>query len=289
MDRILQTYDAISLAWLQAKSELMEREESKFLLHVNQLAHILDTLQDQYDILEIQGMRTFSYENVYFDTVDYFFYHQHLNQEKNRTKIRTRKYVDSHLDFVEYKQKINNVIKKERISIGEDEFGQTSPETIAFLESCFNKYYTTKKSFKLTPALRNGYQRITLCHKTMKERVTIDMHLTYRDITGDETKVITLEHLAIIECKHAEKKPYFTKIMKEHDIPEVSLCSKYCLGAYYLGKTKQYKSFLPTIVYIDTLKNAKTVSPHFVKDYKQRINDNKRHTNQGVTVGWAAL
>ena len=76
----------------------------------------------QYDILEIQGMRTFSYENVYFDTVDYFFYHQHLNQEKNRTKIRTRKYVDSHLDFVEYKQKINNVIKKERISIGEEEF-----------------------------------------------------------------------------------------------------------------------------------------------------------------------
>ncbi len=266
----------------------MEREESKYLLHVNQLEHILSNLQDEYDILEINDIRQFTYENVYFDTDEFFFYHQHLTQQKSRTKIRTRKYVDSHLDFVEYKQKINKVIKKERITIGEDEFWQTSDETIQFLESCFNKYYKKEKTFKLLPTLRNEYQRITLCHKTKEERVTIDMNITYSETTTKKGSVV-LNHLAIIECKHADKKPHFKQIMKQHNIPEVRLCSKYCLGAYYLWKTKDYKSFLPTIIYIDTLKNTKTVSPNFVKDYKQRISDNKRQINEGVTSGWATL
>lgn len=285
MKHLLEKYDVITLAWLQAKSELMERKESKYLLHVNQLEQILHNLYDQYDVLEIKDARQFSYENVYFDTDDFFFYNQHLAQYKSRTKIRTRKYVDSHLDFIEYKQKINNVIKKERITIDEDEFGQISPESIAFLEKCFTKYYSKEKSFKLLPTIRNKYERITLCHKTKKERVTIDMKITYSDIEGKKSP-LALDHLAIIECKHAEKKPFFKEIMQEHNIPEVNLCSKYCLGAYYLGKVKQYKSFLPTIIYIDTLKNTKSVSENFVKDYKQRINDNKRHTNQEVTSGW---
>jgi hypothetical protein len=41
------------------------------------------------------------------DTPNYFFYNQHENQEKSRTKIRTRHYVDSDLAFFEYKQKEN--------------------------------------------------------------------------------------------------------------------------------------------------------------------------------------
>ncbi len=100
----------------------MEREEKKYLLHVKNLENILHKLQKEYEILDINGTREFTYENVYFDTADYFFYHQHLNQNKSRTKIRTRKYVDSHLDFIEYKQKIGKAIKKERISIGEDDY-----------------------------------------------------------------------------------------------------------------------------------------------------------------------
>lgn len=288
MKHLLETYDAISLAWLQAKSELMEREESKYLLHINQLEHILQNLQDQYDILDINDIREFTYENVYFDTDDFFFYHQHLDQHRSRTKIRTRKYVDSHLDFIEYKQKINKVIKKERITINEDEFGHISSETISFLENCFSKYYKKDKQFSLLPTLRNQYKRITLCHKTLKERVTIDMGITYSEPYTSENSM-TLSHLAIIECKHAEKKPFFKNIMKQHAIPEVSLCSKYCLGAYYLGKMKKYTSFLPTIIYIDTLKNNKAISANFAKDYKQRINDNKRQVNQEVAVGQEAL
>jgi VTC domain len=284
MKHILSTYDPITLAWLQAKSELMEREESKYLIHVKHLEQILNNLQDEYEILDIAWNREFTYENVYFDTDDYFFYHQHLNQDKSRTKIRTRKYVDSHLDFIEYKQKIGKVIKKERITIWEEDYGHTTPDTINFLESCFEKYYDQDKKFQLLPTLRNQYKRITLCHKTKKERVTIDMQISYSEPDTDKIS-LSLPHLAIIECKHAEKKPYFSELMKQQQIPEVSLCSKYCLWAYYLGKTQKYSSFLPTIIYIDTLKNTQGVSVNFVKDYQQRIKDNKRQTNQLVISG----
>lgn len=277
---LLDSYAPISLAWLQAKSELMERKESKYLLHINQLERFLSSLQDQYEMLDINGVRIFKYENVYFDTQNHFFYHQHLQQHKSRTKIRTRKYVDSNLDFIEYKQKNNNVIKKERISIGEEQFWRTSPETIAFLESCFKKYYDKNKDFALQAILRNWYQRITLCHKTKKERVTIDLNISYyeveKDAYSESTPKFSLPHLAIIECKHAEKKPYFTALMEKEFVPEIHLCSKYCLWAYYLGKTEQYKTFLPTIMYIEALNKNISLSRNFVQDYQQRITDNKR-------------
>ena len=228
---LLKTFDSISLAGLQEKSELMERREIKYLLHINKLSDVLALMKEEYEILDINNIRMFHYENVYFDTPEYYFYHQHLSQKDSRTKIRTRKYVDSHLDFVEYKQKIKNVIKKERITIGEEEFGNMSPETISFLEGCFKNYYDSKEQFTLVPVLRNGYQRITLCHKTKKERVTIDMNVSYYDTDskqGDQPKH-ALSHLAIIECKHDEKKPFFKELMQKHNTPEIHLCSKYCL------------------------------------------------------------
>lgn len=181
----------------------MERKESKYLLHVNQLQKLLVSLQKDYDILEINNIREFTYKNVYFDTDDLFFYHQHLQQTKSRTKVRTRKYVDSHLDFIEYKQKMKNVIKKERVSIGEDQFGQLTPETVEFLQNCFSKYYQLKKKFVLKPVLGNTYKRITLCHKTKEERVTIDTQVSYEDIGGHTNAKVNLAHLAIIECKHS--------------------------------------------------------------------------------------
>jgi hypothetical protein len=48
------------------------------------------------------------------DTPDYFFYNQHQNKEKSRTKIRTRLYKDSNLAFFEYKQKENGITRKYR-------------------------------------------------------------------------------------------------------------------------------------------------------------------------------
>gem|GEM_PF-3302082 len=43
------------------------------------------------------------------DSDDYFFYRQHINKKENksRTKLRTRIYLNSNIAFSEYKQKEN--------------------------------------------------------------------------------------------------------------------------------------------------------------------------------------
>lgn len=282
---ILSSYEAISLAGLQAKSALMERKETKYLMHINQLEKVLWNLQEQYDILDIKNKRIFQYQNIYFDTADYFFYYQHLEQQNSRTKVRMRKYVDSHLDFVEFKQKIKNIIRKERISIGENDFGYISQETLGFLEDCFKQYYNGDITFKLQPTLQNTYRRITLCHKTQEERVTIDIQLSYHDPIEWEKNSFSLPHLAIIECKYGDNEPFFNNLMQSLQIPEIKLCSKYCLGAHYLWKISDHSSFVPTIKYIEALRESAVLQPSFFKDYQQRISEIKRAKNQYSIAG----
>ena len=48
-----------------------------FIFHKDKLKNVLDYLSKHYEILEIDNKRFFKYENLYFDTDDYFFYHQH--------------------------------------------------------------------------------------------------------------------------------------------------------------------------------------------------------------------
>lgn len=75
--------------------------------------------------------------------------------------------------------------------------------------------------------------------------------------------------------------------MNELTIPEIHLCSKYCLGAYYLGKTSEYQTFLPTIMYIQALQQSTTLSRNFVQDYQERITANKRVRKEADTIGSA--
>ncbi len=46
-------------------------------------------------MLEIEGLRCFRYESVYFDTPDLAAYHQAATGRQNKFKVRTRTYVDS--------------------------------------------------------------------------------------------------------------------------------------------------------------------------------------------------
>lgn len=231
---LLFSFNPISLAQLQERSELMERKESKYLMHINQLDQLLTDLKADYDILEINNIREFEYQNVYFDTPELLFYHQHLQQKKSRTKIRTRKYVDSELYFIEYKQKMKSVIKKERVRINPEQYGQLTPITSAFLQECFNKYYELREYFGLQPILTNEYKRITLCNKTKEERITIDTNISYNEIDNSLENPIVLSHLAVIECKYSDSKTAFDDMMKSMSIPKIRLCSKYCLGTYFL-------------------------------------------------------
>jgi hypothetical protein len=103
----LQDFLTLSLSELNATASYLKRIDRKFLLNGKQFSEVLEDLKQDFQILEIKGQKVFSYDNVYMDSEDYFFYNQHQDRKKSRTKIRTRYYIDSNLAFFEYKQKNN--------------------------------------------------------------------------------------------------------------------------------------------------------------------------------------
>jgi len=86
---------AASLAEVIERTALQARLDRKYLVPVDRFAELAARLPDAYAALEIDQLRGFAYESVYFDTPDLLTYRQHLQGRRRRYKVRTRTYLDS--------------------------------------------------------------------------------------------------------------------------------------------------------------------------------------------------
>jgi hypothetical protein len=86
---------AVSLAEVVERSALQARIEHKYLVPLERFAELAARLSDTHAVLEIDQLRGFAYESVYFDTPDLLTYRQHLQGRRRRYKVRTRAYLDS--------------------------------------------------------------------------------------------------------------------------------------------------------------------------------------------------
>jgi hypothetical protein len=78
----------------------------------------------------------------------------------------------------------------------------------------------------LEPKIWVNYVRITLASKDFKERLTLDLNLTFKN----NQEEVTHENLVIAEVKQSRAgQSAFNKLMKEHHIRRGSI-SKYCFG-----------------------------------------------------------
>ena len=87
IESVLNQFDKIDLEGLE-KVKLLNRVDSKFIFHVNELPFILKMIKDDYSLLEINDLHSFNYETVYFDSSKFQLYHAHHNGKLNRFKIR---------------------------------------------------------------------------------------------------------------------------------------------------------------------------------------------------------
>ena len=55
-------------------SELMDRVDSKFLLPVDTLSHILASCNNFYSVLTIDDVNLFQYNNIYFDITNCIYW-----------------------------------------------------------------------------------------------------------------------------------------------------------------------------------------------------------------------
>ncbi len=209
--------------------KLMNRVDVKYTFRDEKLPEFLEKIKDHYRVLEVSGLRSSRYESLYFDTPKFDLYHQHHSGRLNRYKVRVRKYVESNLHFLEIKFKNNkgrtlkNRIKQQQVI-----------QTIEGKAGEFLSEHSNLAGEGLEPKLWVNYTRITLVHRTIAERVTLDVNLTFKN----DTVTRDIPNLVIAEVKQDKASTSaFVRLMRDNFIREGSI-SKYCFAVTSLFRER---------------------------------------------------
>lgn len=243
---IIDSFESTSLQEMDSV-KLMNRVDTKFLLSAKEFQMILPELLHDYRILEVNGDRLSTYESVYFDHPEYRLYLDHHQGKQDRFKVRFRKYVESHLVFLEVKHKSKGRTDKRRVVV--DEIRDTlDNEDTDFIKS------TGLNAEKLVPVLSNTFVRMTLVGKTTNERLTFDLDLAFEK----DGEYIEMQDVVIAELKQERlnRNSPFYQHTKQHLI-RPNRISKYCIGLIkVLGKDNiKYNRFKKKLLKLDKLKD----------------------------------
>ena len=225
--------------------KLMSRTDTKFAFNANKMPELLVQLMPFYRILEIDGQFIHDYKSLYYDTDDRKFYLDHHNGRVNRNKIRFREYVGSKLTFLEVKMKNNKgrtIKKRIQVAAISDELSDKQQQ---YIEKIIGR------PMQVSAKQRINFSRITLVHKTQKERLTMDVNLTFENANkkGD------MKHIVIAEVKQERmsRSSDFMRIAKEMHILPIRI-SKYCLTTLALDPLLKRNRFKEKVLFINKLK-----------------------------------
>ena len=213
----------------------MSRIDRKYWFHISKLNLILEQIAPEYFILEIDGKRLMDYQTTYFDTKENSMYLKHHNGKTNRHKIRHRTYVSTGSSFLEVKLKTNKkVTVKNRVEIA-SENKNFMPAEINFI-----KKQTPYQVENLVPVLNNKFKRLTLIHREMLDRCTIDISPVF----WNEKSEVNINDLAIFELKRGNslKASPIVGILRDLKIRQRGM-SKYCTGRAILESDLKHNAF----------------------------------------------
>ncbi len=259
----LSNFSAISLNQLNAQASLMDRGEKKYLMHYHALPQLLEALRDEFAVLQIQDNSIFAYHNVYMDTKELDFYYDHNDRKPDRIKVRTRHYVDSDLYFFEFKQKNNGHMRKFRYEIEKEQHGVMDQVWYNFIEDVYASLFDRSIGKFIFPSLSTQYQRVTLCHKTKPEKITIDFALKVKNLRAawEEKNSCSIDNLVIIESKTNEEFSIGQELIDANGGNLVATCSKYCIGNNLLENIERNNHFVPTLEIVENImKGGKVLS-----------------------------
>ncbi len=220
----------IGLAEVIDQAALQTRVDRKFLLTPEEFTALARKLGEDFRIMEIDGLRTFRYESVYFDTEDFAQYRAHRQGRRRRYKVRSRTYADTGLSMFEIKTKgLRGATVKHRIEQELDETGQLTDRSLQFLDEVVSREYGEQVP-KLRPVLDSSYIRGTFVNPLDGERVTCDVDLGYahggQQLQGPD--------LIVVETKSADGRGASDQALAALGIRPVSM-SKYCIGIALLN------------------------------------------------------
>ena len=219
-----------SLAEVIERSALQARIDHKYLVPLERFAELAARLPDTYAVLEIDQLRGFAYESVYFDTPDLLTYRQHLQGRRRRYKVRTRAYLDSGDCMFEVKLKgRREQTVKARLPYPVADRTQINPQARAFLADQLREAYG-QPAPQLAAKVTTAYRRTTLVDLQRGTRLTCDVDLT---CSGGGKVAVGLSRHVLVE----------TKLPRRHGDADIALrslglrpveMSKYCVAVAVL-------------------------------------------------------
>jgi len=246
LSKMVSGFQPISLSEMDGV-KLMNRTDTKFAFEVAKLPLLIQKMIPFYRILAIDGKLIHDYKSLYFDTDNRKFYLDHHNRRVNRNKIRFREYVGSGLIFLEIKRKNNKgrTIKK-RIKVD-----AISDQLTLKQQQYINKI--VGKDLNVEAKQWINFSRITFVHKTQKERLTIDINLTFEnDKQEGDLKQITI---AEVKQERMSRSSDFMRLAKELHILPIRI-SKYCMSTLELNPNLKQNRFKEKKIFINKLKQA---------------------------------
>lgn len=242
---ILDGFRPISLDEMDSV-KLMDRTDTKFLVSSRNFGGLLQDLKKHYQVLEVNGVRASGYSTVYLDTPDLKFYTKHHNGKRNRYKVRFRKYLESNLTFLEIKFKNNKKRTVKNRVIVEDIEPTLSEDSIHFIKEI------SGINFDLENVLHNNFKRITLVNNELKERLTMDLDLSFSAFG----KNAHMGDVVICELKQERAKrnsPFFQAVQGYLHRP--LRISKYCMGIAMMHDSVKKNNFKENLLILEKFNN----------------------------------
>lgn len=240
-----ELFTPISLNELNRKASMLTRLDNKYVVRDAVLHNLLQHFAEHFDILEIDQKRIFYYDTCYFDDARLSCYFNHHNGHRQRIKVRTRKYVDAGLCFIEAKIKdIRGVTVKRRLPCQLDKHGKIDVHTQDYVAQLYREFYEKEFTLNLQVQLEMTYRRITLVAKNGQERMTIDSDICFYQ---DGKATALAPQVFIVETKSRNANGVADAILRSAHQHPISKCSKYCLGLCITQQVKRINNFMPAL------------------------------------------
>jgi hypothetical protein len=248
-------FAAISLEHLNNKASMLNRLDNKYIVSLEVMRQIIPALAEHFEILEIEGKHDFTYETCYFDDDSYSAYFAHHQGRRKRVKVRTRKYIDSDLCFLEMKIKsTRGMTIKKRLAIQAENAHHLDTSAREQLNLWYQSVYGEAFSGALQPVLNMRYQRMTLVALHGSERMTIDHRLCFAD--GTTSKSVS-ENVFVLEAKSVQGNGIADQLLRRYHQHPTNHCSKYCVGMSVMEKITKSNQFLPAIRKLPVFEEAR--------------------------------
>jgi hypothetical protein len=268
----LRALDPISLDELNACASLQTRVDRKYVLPLEALAGPLAGIDDSTRVLEIDGLRSFGYESVYFDTPDLASYRMSAHRRRRRFKIRTRTYLDSRSCWLEVKTRgtrgstVKNRVQHDVASSSDLTRGRWFVDEVLAQQSIEG---TADMTF--APVLGTRYERTTLYLPGARgdrtdpgSRVTIDTGLTWLS----DAQRLEMPAMVIVETKTGSTASDVDRLLWAHGHRPTRI-SKYATGLAAL------EPGLPAAPWQRTLRRHFTTTPAHATPVRTSIPDDR--------------